>query len=167
MIAILAIGCKKKEEFSKTIDPKMKQYFSFQPGTYWIYKDSVSGKEDSFYVSQNTTTTKDGIEYNETLIMIHGDTAARSCSINLHQTGLNFSFQESRSVGFSFVLLGNDALWINITTTSVNGSSFDSVKKVESDGSYWLRHNLGLIRIAPNKGPKYKIWELLRYRIVK
>ncbi len=29
--------------------------FNFKPGTYWIYRDSVSGRMDSFYVSDNTT----------------------------------------------------------------------------------------------------------------
>ncbi len=50
--------------------------FNFKTGTYWIYRDSVSGRMDSFYVSNNTTqawqslhSTGPGTAYFEYLIV--------------------------------------------------------------------------------------------------
>ncbi|MBL7692052.1 MAG: hypothetical protein JNM41_10695, partial [Flavipsychrobacter sp.] len=74
LLAILAIGCKKKDTI-KYVSSETKADFNFQKGSYWIYKDSLTGKEDSFYVYQNTTTIKrENYEYIEALVRIHDDT---------------------------------------------------------------------------------------------
>lgn len=36
-------------------DTDLTNHFNFKPGTYWIYRDSLSGRIDSFYVSSNVT----------------------------------------------------------------------------------------------------------------
>ncbi len=43
----------KKQLPHYSIDSDLKTAFNYQPGTYWIYKDSLSGRIDSFYVTQN------------------------------------------------------------------------------------------------------------------
>jgi hypothetical protein len=35
------------------INAELRAAFNFQPGTYWIYKDSISGRVDSFFVTSN------------------------------------------------------------------------------------------------------------------
>jgi hypothetical protein len=49
-------ACKKKQVPVEALDtnPEVKAHFNFQPGTYWIYWDSVSKRTDSFYVTSNT-----------------------------------------------------------------------------------------------------------------
>ena len=37
------------------VDSAFKANFNYQPGSYWIYRDSLSGRVDSFYVTQNMT----------------------------------------------------------------------------------------------------------------
>ncbi len=56
LIALIAIvGCKKTPTTINTpIDPALKASFNYQVGTYWIYKDSISGSIDSFYVRVNS-----------------------------------------------------------------------------------------------------------------
>ena len=49
-------GCKKSDPVVQ-IDSRLKAGFNFQPGTYWIYKDSISGQVDSFFVRYNSLTT--------------------------------------------------------------------------------------------------------------
>jgi hypothetical protein len=51
------IGCQKASDNNVTISANLKKAFSFQPGTYWIYRDSLSGMIDSFYVTDNTSST--------------------------------------------------------------------------------------------------------------
>ncbi len=53
-IALLP-SCKRNGGISHvTIDADLKAAFDFKPGTYWIYRDSISGRVDSFAVRNNT-----------------------------------------------------------------------------------------------------------------
>ena len=45
----------KKDNSVIPIDPRLKAGFNFQPGTYWIYRDSISGRIDSFFVRNNVS----------------------------------------------------------------------------------------------------------------
>jgi hypothetical protein len=65
LVIIALFGCKKKENH-QTIDADIIANFNYKPGTYWIYKDSLSGREDSFYVTSNTGTQS--INNNDTWI---------------------------------------------------------------------------------------------------
>jgi len=44
------LACKKNNVPHYPINAALKAAFSFKPGTYWIYQDSLSGEIDSFYV---------------------------------------------------------------------------------------------------------------------
>jgi len=47
------------------IDSFLVKNFNYKPGTYWVYKDSITGEEDSFYVHDNvSTSTSSGNNYN-------------------------------------------------------------------------------------------------------
>ena len=35
-------ACKKNNNNNVPIDPTLKKYFSYKPGSYWVYYDSVS-----------------------------------------------------------------------------------------------------------------------------
>lgn len=57
-LACLALGfsnCKKKSlpVVNMDTDSLVKVHFNFQPGTYWIYRDSATKRIDSFYVVSN------------------------------------------------------------------------------------------------------------------
>ncbi|MES2479686.1 MAG: hypothetical protein V4561_11410 [Bacteroidota bacterium] len=53
-------GCKKKNQ-TIYLSEDIKRNFSFKPGSYWIYRDSISGREDSCYIglSRLFTTNED------------------------------------------------------------------------------------------------------------
>ena len=59
VISIFSVACNKTP--NKLVDDCLKAAFSFKEGSYWIYRDSISGEIDSFYVtslsSQNYTNT--------------------------------------------------------------------------------------------------------------
>lgn len=50
-IPLIISGCKKKPV--NRVDPDLKAAFSYKPGTYWIYKDSLTGAIDSFVITTN------------------------------------------------------------------------------------------------------------------
>jgi len=50
-------GCQcKKEQLLQTVNASLKKAFFYKPGTYWVYRDSISGRVDSFYVNYNLDT---------------------------------------------------------------------------------------------------------------
>jgi hypothetical protein len=63
LLSCIIASCTKKTK-STAIDADVKKYFSFKKGTYWIYKDSVSGQMDSFAVENNNTVSYPGNSYN-------------------------------------------------------------------------------------------------------
>lgn len=46
-LALIIASCTKKPT-NYPVENKLRAAFSYQPGTYWVYKDSVSGALDSF-----------------------------------------------------------------------------------------------------------------------
>jgi len=58
MVVLLFNSCKKNGGIPHyVIDADLKTAFDFKPGTYWIYKDSISGRVDSFAVRSNMSNT--------------------------------------------------------------------------------------------------------------
>jgi hypothetical protein len=53
-LLLLLGACRHKQAQPETIyvDSATRQHFLFKPGSYWIYKDSVSGRVDSCYVTK-------------------------------------------------------------------------------------------------------------------
>lgn len=161
LFAMLAIGCKKKDTI-KYVSSENKARFNFQKGSYWIYKDSLTGKEDSFYVYQNTTTIKyTNYEYIEALVRIHDDTT--ECSYTLHETIVQYALSKPVT-GFSMTTSD-----LSARSITLNGKTYDSVHTTPViEGSYYfLRPNIGMVKMVVNKGTFHKVWELLRYNIVK
>lgn len=47
------VACNKDNRQHIPIDADVLAHFNYKPGTYWIYRDSLSGQVDSFYVTYN------------------------------------------------------------------------------------------------------------------
>ncbi len=47
------------------VDSVLRATFAYKPGTYWIYKDSLSGREDSFAVLYNESPMLSRDQYNK------------------------------------------------------------------------------------------------------
>ena len=53
LILVSLFACNRnnvKPDVATHISDSLKKYFYYKPGTYWIYKDSISGRRDSFVV---------------------------------------------------------------------------------------------------------------------
>ncbi len=53
-IILIFSACKKNNGTIVPVDAGLKSSFNYKPGSYWIYKDSLSGATDSVYVVANT-----------------------------------------------------------------------------------------------------------------
>jgi hypothetical protein len=57
-------GCKKKTD-SIAVSADVRKYFCYKQGSYWIYRDSLSGETDSFAVTNSSTKAAQNNTYTE------------------------------------------------------------------------------------------------------
>jgi len=99
------IACKKTPRHA-TIDESLKAHFNYKVGSYWIYKDSISGQEDSFYVTNNVFSSSqvsdeeisDGININivqKDIYLNTNDTVSWLLQLNSNVLSLSWTDPES------------------------------------------------------------------------
>lgn len=50
LILFFIVGCIKRDNDNTFLVPAIKKNYLFQKGSFWIYRDSISGRVDSFYL---------------------------------------------------------------------------------------------------------------------
>lgn len=197
VFVVIISGCSKKDSkpYSTPINDNLKKDFNFKRGSYWVYKDSISGRIDSFAV-------------------VKSDSGSATMEINTKpslQDYINIFIDEySVVVGISTIhwewnLIGS-AAYINIfpgpffyypvvtgqtfpfiydrcTVTnifpnySIGGSALSNVAEINhydttSPKKYndWLYVNsdVGIVKMRLNPQDSVPfVWELQRYNIVR
>ncbi len=56
VLTIVLSTCSKKTTYTP-VDAELKTNFWYKVGTYWVYRDSLNGEEDSFYVAETSDLT--------------------------------------------------------------------------------------------------------------
>lgn len=183
VIALCMLACNKTRIVVEQPNPALKAKFGYKPGTWWIYRDSVSGLSDSFAVVGNRSLS----------YLIHdfqGHSGIREyATIRQFHNGIVNDTMQWQSVldnGFTingFVRDRNNSLVIlipdyqfaynqPITDLFVNGIMYNNVHQ-HTDTQFPYAHNddAGLIKFrfhntVDTAGPVF-VWELVRYNIVK
>lgn len=167
-----------------------KARFSFQKGSYWIYRDSVSGREDSFYVfdmrthlySMSQATGNPGYEVLE--ISIHQklnlpvgkpdsvyiwnfSVGARAVGGRYYQDTYLFDLPDCT---YPFV---SDDRSLLLSTFDLGGHVFSTVSKVSNTHStIWMNDSVGYVKMDIvydlNSWEKAReVWELQRWHVIK
>jgi|GEM_PF-4566068 len=86
--------------------------FSFKPGTYWIYKDSISGRVDSFWVVENVEDPDNsgGIIYNTKRILIN----CTNLNLNLPKVYLAMYFYLDTNMYFQYSITDTYISKVNV-----------------------------------------------------
>jgi len=177
-------SCKRNNSPSvQQIDPTVEKYFSYKPGTYWIYYDSVSGETDSFAVTSVETTTlpaiNNGISYVSERDLIGGFHNGKNDSIGIYWTleyqiiTINYeeySYSNNVVFTFNYPYQSPDTIY---PTYQLYGNIYDSVARF-SDTSinaldvFYISTNAGIIKMNLNNpsNPIFRKWELQRYSII-
>jgi len=167
------IGCHKANN-GRPIDATVTKYFSYKPGTYWIYKDSLSGALDSFVVVKNTFTTipdnLGGYEEETEFISIfnngnnigNGEWSLFESVVEYHNT-LVYSEDYSFLFGFPFSSTGTtDSIFSDVIsvvnyfpTYSLMGIAYNAVTEVSHYGLhdsyfdiFYINQDSGIIKMA-------------------
>ena len=227
-VVCLCVGCNKTPSIpTYNINPAIKAAFNFKVGTYWVYRDSLTGNLDSFYVNsilnyigahQSSYTNKNDYYIENTLnsICVYNImpmpivllTLSLVYSYNYNMIGLEFDdirmdFTKNTQIDYrplinypyddqvidtfpyekvSKVAEGiiND-IYISFT---LNGQMYSNVADVSHQGfylktamtdtftyndRYFICPNIGIIKMRLNhpQDTFIKVWELIRYNIVK
>src|SRR5690606_30040438 len=94
-ITLYISSCTKLEKLPEVhVAEELMEYFNYQPGTYWVYYDSVNHVLDSIYVTENSTFSRE--EYGKNYI-IHGigieNLSRKNTSMALKNMQVNFWYQ--------------------------------------------------------------------------
>jgi hypothetical protein len=57
LCAVVLFGCTRSKSVNTPVNSDLIASFNYKPGTYWIYRDSISGEIDSFFVRSNSSET--------------------------------------------------------------------------------------------------------------
>lgn len=185
------IGCK-KSIIHDPLNPELKKRYSFKEGSYWIYKDSLTGREDSFFVSrfdsgyrrdEDNQDREHSIE-NVSMRLVHYNLNDKYSpeslilDISMEYSKLNFIIEKDSS-GLMVFSRSSDGLifpFAQTTTLSVNGKVYDNIglavipsgPDLHAVGWYYPKDSIGLLKmdftIATTQ--THHIYELQRYNIV-
>lgn len=117
---ILVAACKKDLGTFVPIQPLLKKNFSYKVGSYWLYRDSVSGDLDSLWIYNKTT----------------GIYEIRSKRFELQNVYFSESFQNKRGGGYMTLIDSNFGihkeydLLFNQYDVPVGGSKYPYIKGV-------------------------------------
>jgi hypothetical protein len=97
---VLFAGCNKELQYKTVyLDPGLKATFDYKPGTYFIFKDSITGELDSVYLVSNLSkidegyTTSRGFKYEYMALDFDAKNISKNDSSNLGMF-LSFSSME-------------------------------------------------------------------------
>jgi hypothetical protein len=173
------------------LDEDFKAYFDFQPGTYWIYEDSLTGTTDSVYIISNEREIKEGISgrgcdaryNNETffLTQIKSDTMEKLTASTTF-TGSGYMFINSNLTGSHFFMEkngkspGENNIYnlAKIEEINFNNINFKDViilqkttrvnlQDIETTILWWAK-DVGLIRVEFESG---RVQRIKNYNIIK
>lgn len=185
---VLLVGCKKKESILKLSD-EVKRNFSFKPSSYWIYRDSISGRVDSFYLESVQFRLDSSYLYT-----ISDKTICEKMTINIVQTSLSTPYSENSIWSLRILQhFGNEFKTSfeknNIEIKTISANSFYLSKGIEKELKvqsntfvdvhyfeepnilFYIKEDIGYIKMRLNYDDGTtkinEVWELQRWHIIK
>ena len=172
LVVIYLTSCTKtptRVYFTRYNNPAIDQY-TFQPGTYWIYRDSLSGVEDSIVVTS---------QYSDTIVMNQQRQFAEQSHMSLTHYTNNYTYSGSFFVGYDYISFYDgyssqiESSLATTTTTdaTIMGVYYTGLKKVGySYAQMWLKEGIGPLQYTTynySGSGNYAVKQLVRYHIVQ
>jgi hypothetical protein len=181
------LACTKKPSI-KYLDAGLKEQFYFKKGSYWIYKDSISGRMDSFYLESVQFSMDSSYLY-----ALYDKAILEKMTINIVQTSLSLPYADIPIWKFSIAqrYLYHESSYqkgkIQFITynpkradtekgkkeeLSVLGNIFPIVSYFNSPNIlYYLKEDIGYLKMHINYddgvNKTNEVWELQRWHVVK
>ena len=165
------VSCNKASPY-KPVDSEILRYFNYQVGSYWIYRDSLTGNIDSFVVFENGTVNSGhdkvvAIDLHEYHNSIYNDTISWEISLSENTFHLGcFILRPSQltepvcDVYFPYA--------ITYATFPINGVNYNNVfENYQNPNSvFYINHDDGILKMrVPVNDTNLIIWELVRCNV--
>lgn len=190
---LFAVSCK-KEEIPRPVESPMsyisdelKAWGLFMPGSYWIYRDTITGHYDSVYVSSvdHYMTSYGGADRKYEMIRVNFHSSYGFTGYTLDSEGYINGNNRIKAFYVEPKLIPYSGMGLNavLPTYTVSGNTFTNVRHtvyyvwetVRSGGfpvweeNYWKR-NVGVIKrkaILQYYGGYTQQLELVRYHVIQ
>jgi hypothetical protein len=180
LLLLAFAACNKKDEALAPLDAALKSCFSFKPGSYWIYRDSLSGRRDSFFISVCSGGKLESQTHTDEQLVLHIKRYDTQATDSLYWTVL---LHDGHFVTWRYCnrVSGTDVHYPFISSDTVavipqfvvNGVCYNSVASfylatgnASADSSrLFVKDSVGLVKISFNAGTLHYVWELERYHI--
>ncbi len=171
LLAICFTSCTKTSSriyYTKYPSPEI-EYFSFQPGSYWIYQDSVTGQQDSIAVSSI---------HSDTIILNDLRQYAEQRTMQLLHYANSYTTNGQFFVGYNYISF-NDGYSSQIESTpqsatiedaTILGIHYTGLKRLGySYAQMLLKDDVGVVQYTSYNYStgNYMVKQLLRYNVVK
>jgi hypothetical protein len=185
-------GCKKNDSYTTyDIPPLLKEYMSFKEGSYWIYKNEVTGTLDSCYVTGMVDFFffDPGVKadpHNETIRIVFKSSFLQSCEVVTDHADLAFTSQGGTCLhasllpatyfydpsnayycfGLTDSVIVNNHEFFNVVSTQYSEKAFG----IYNDTiilQFQLAKSIGLIKYRQQLDSFDTTWSLLRYHVVQ
>lgn len=172
-------SCTKKKSNLIPVTAEVLQHFYFKPGSYWVYKDSVSGGYDSFYVDNNNQYTEtDGNNTFQIIeaICFDGNNNSRKLTIDLgegYSAGFWFQlYNDNVSMGCYYQNGQYSGQFVRNFFPIYHGltNDYSNVAQIaESSGIFYLNDNVGVIKLVvyDTVYSTNVSWDLVSYKIIR
>ncbi len=190
---IIAVFSCKKEPESTPINAEIKSRFSFKKGTYWVYRDAVSGEIDSIVIVEDSYSKKQqntGVfdeESHRVNIFENGVASSYNSAWALSTISVSIYYEFASSFRFNFgypfypagttYFNSHDSLTVGATAPlAVNGVVFNNVCAMNykiaepsnySNDSFFVSADVGIVKMSLSHVSFSKKLELLRYNLVR
>jgi|SRR5690606_38092610 len=174
-ITLYISSCSKLEKLPEVhVAEELMEYFNYQPGSYWVYYDSVNHVLDSIYVFRNYiySSEEHGKNYIVRVINIE-NISGHNTSIALKNTQASFGYQFEKVNGslrtpvFSLVT-PFESNYHNIHIGNVIFNQIIAITNSDypdQKDSLFISKEIGVVKMKfPTTNTNYN---LLRYKIVK
>ncbi len=161
-------------------------HFSYKNGSYWVYRDSITGRRDSFYTLWNFT----GFEY----VHYSQDYGYYFCDIQINSVNIDspsiadtvvWKYHMERSTFNALVLgkasynpflvypfeLGSGGCIEMHTAFTINGRAFQNVAEINHwPDKFYINDSIGIVKMRLGQSdtvPPTHVWELQRWKVIK
>src|SRR5690606_25162322 len=154
---------------------ELMEYFNYQPGTYWVYYDSVNHKTDSFWISENSCCIQqdDGKNNYITPSIYTKSKSGVEVSFGLRASTASFgySFDRLYDTTSSPVFFFTAPYSSNYSNLEVINNLYQDIRALTNSDyptqkdSLFISKEIGVVKMKfPSNNTNYN---LLRYKIVK
>lgn len=187
-VIIVLISCKGETKFMHhPVHKDVKDYFYYKPGSYWVMRDSLTGRMDSFAVVHSesivySTPDESGEVIYCGMHQYRQNTPGEKDSVLLRLSNgwtVSIDFFSAYKYAYSYMTFGGfrpedslvgDFTILNRTYKNVqisNPYAVDSNNKPVYGSKFYVNKTEGLLKmVLPQTDQKY-VWELLRSKVIR